>query len=176
MVKDKLKYLVYGTLRGEQIAKRYGEKWATSVEFINKKEGDPFGTIKIPGFKMYSVGDWYPCVVRSEDKDAFIFAQPVTISDPSVEDSITRMELSAGYHITEVKIDEEKYIIFAFEDRQVNGMTHIRYGSWTHYIGLPYSNLEDHEINHYLDREASKRFSLKTKSGRRLTIPSTIRR
>lgn len=71
-------------------------------------------TVKINGFKMYSLGD-YPYIVRSSNDADVIIADLFQIVKVETEQNIHNMELEAGYIFSEVDIGAIKFGIYLFD-------------------------------------------------------------
>lgn len=71
-------------------------------------------TTKLPGFKMYSLGE-YPYVVRTEDPRDSIIVELFRITSKDTEQNIYKMEIDAGYIFSEVIIGSIKFGIYVFE-------------------------------------------------------------
>lgn len=123
MPKDKVKILVYGTLRKGQY----------NFDRINNNFGS--GAIKkvseriIEGFKMVSINDWYPAIIYNGDKHQTIVVEEVEVT-PEAKIFIDRMEAGAGYAIKKVDgLDIYCYVNDYFKPEQ-----RIESGDWVKYI------------------------------------------
>lgn len=125
MPKNKIKILVYGTLRKGQynfdrILKNFG---SDSIKKVSEKV--------IEGFKMYSIHDWYPAIVYTGNQEDKIIAEEIEVS-PEAKGFVDKMEAGAGYIIKQV---DGLDIYCILEDDMDDGLTgEIESGDWVEYI------------------------------------------
>jgi gamma-glutamylcyclotransferase (GGCT)/AIG2-like uncharacterized protein YtfP len=112
--------LVYGTLKpGHYNFDRFFNE-------TNVKVGEE---IKLPGFKMYSLGA-YPCVVHTENNEDIITAVKLKNVKSNIFNSINNMELGAGYVRKEIQLDNETYFIYVFRANNIHNLKVVENGNW----------------------------------------------
>lgn len=113
--------LFYGSLR----------KGEYNESYFNKGGFNFISTVKIPGYKLYSLGV-YPGIKRG-DKSDFIICDAVQIEDKELFTSIHLMELSAGYSVDNIKLNlnskEESYVLYVY-DGKVEEECLVESGDW----------------------------------------------
>jgi gamma-glutamylcyclotransferase (GGCT)/AIG2-like uncharacterized protein YtfP len=120
---DKVKILVYGTLRKGQynfdrIINNYGSE---SMKYIETKV--------IEGFKMVSISDWYPVIIFNGWKNQTIVVEVMEVSSEA-KSFIDRMEVDAGYTIKQV----DGMDIYCFVNDYFGNKGVIESGDWVKYI------------------------------------------
>ena len=123
MPEDKVKILVYGTLRkGQYNFDRINNNFGSdSIKKVSERV--------IEGFKMVSINDWYPAIIYNGDKYQTIIVEEVEVT-PEAKNFIDRMEAGAGYTIKQVGgLDIYCYVNDYFKPEQ-----RIESGDWVKYI------------------------------------------
>lgn len=109
--------LVYGSLRKDEYNYNY---FKSGLEFIR--------TLELPGYLLYSLGA-YPGIKKTEDNLKTLEVDLFKVTNPSVGQSIKRMELSANYSIEEVNIEEGKATLYLYNGK-ISEENLVESGNW----------------------------------------------
>ena len=115
------RYVFYGSLRRGMANYKIYEP---SLEFIK--------TVKLPGFRLYSLPN-YPFAVRSADQRDVIIAELFKITNKEAEQRIHALELRVGYYYDEVIVDGESAGIYLYESAGNHPL--VEHGDWVHFFG-----------------------------------------
>jgi gamma-glutamylcyclotransferase (GGCT)/AIG2-like uncharacterized protein YtfP len=113
-------YLFYGTLRTGMSNYQYFKD-----DFVSNGE-----TI-LRGFKLFSKKD-YPYAIISDLHSDTIIAEKMGVRTIEAQRAIFRLEISAGYYYDELLIDNQKFGIFLYSQRNPNDPQIID-GDWVNY-------------------------------------------
>lgn len=113
----KIDILVYGSLRKGEYNNPY-----FNMEYVK--------TFELPGFKMYSLG-YYPGIKESNKKTDKIVVDHFRVTPESFR-RITNMELSAGYSLKKVNVNNKDYWIYIYNG-YVNEEDRVKDGDWCKY-------------------------------------------
>lgn len=114
-------YVFYGSLRrGMSNYKIY----ETSLEYIK--------TVKLPGFRLYSLPN-YPFAVRSKNQRDTIVAELCKVTNKQIEKSIHALEISVGYYYDEVIVEGKNVGIYLYESP--GNHPPVEHGDWVHFFG-----------------------------------------
>jgi len=110
-------YAFYGTLRQGMENNR---AFAKTLNYLS--------TITLKGYRMYSLPE-YPYVIYTGDERDLIIAELFKITAVATEEMIYEMEIDAGYILSSVVIEGNKFGLYIF---QANDPTHrpVPNGDW----------------------------------------------
>jgi len=123
MPKNKIKILVYGTLRKGQynfdrIINNFGLE---SMKLVSEKI--------LKGFQMVTIHDWYPAIIYTNKEEDTIIVEEMEVT-PEAKNFIDRMEAGAGYSI--MTIDGAD--IYYMTQNTYGEQAIIKSGDWVKYI------------------------------------------
>lgn len=114
---------LYGSLRLNEYNYNYFKaRYGDNMHYIK--------TIELEGYKLYSLG-LYPGIKESKNNEVLI-ADIMDVSE-DLYWSITEMELSSGYSIKEITIDDIKTSIFIYKG-SVSESKLVVSGDWSNYL------------------------------------------
>lgn len=113
-------YLFYGTLRTGMSNYQHFKD-----DFISK------GEIILNGFKLFAKKD-YPYAVQSDLRKDSIVAEMMEVRSIAAQRAIYKLEIGAGYYYDELLIDNQKFGIFLYSQRNPNDPEIID-GDWVNY-------------------------------------------
>ena len=126
--------LFYGSLR----------KGEYNHSYFNKGEFEFLQTVKLKGYKLYSLGS-YPGIKESNSLEDTVVCDVVIINNSLVMNGIDRMELGAGYSrkIVDVTLESGKIlscVIYIYEGR-VKEESLVAHGDWSKFLKQQKENI-----------------------------------
>lgn len=118
---ESLPMLFYGSLR---------PKHYNYARFFNADNHEIIkDNIKVPGYKMYSLGS-YPCVLKGTPEDKIV-CTAIKIKDKYTSRHIHMMEITANYNCHTVEIPELGLCnIYVYADKNIPERYLIKSGNW----------------------------------------------
>ena len=98
------------------------------------KLGKHLNTVTIPGYKMYSVMDWYPKIFAGSSQDTIV-VDIVEINDRPTVNFIEAMERGAGYKSEKITIGDIEATLYVGEGKPAPNMEKslVPSGDWVKY-------------------------------------------
>lgn len=113
-------YLFYGTLRTGMANYQHFKD-----DLVSR------GILILPGFRLFSKKE-YPYAVISDSRTDTIIAEKMEVRSIATQRQIFRLEITAGYYYDELLIDNQKFGIFLYSQRN-HYDPQIIDGDWVNY-------------------------------------------